>query len=97
LSAAGPRIDATNVVVQFVPVRLLGQVDQSGTRVSETIVVGEGEAWVLSGGKVAKGRWDKALPATPTRYVDGAGQPLRLAPGRTWVHLVPVGSRVVTR
>lgn len=97
VSAAGPRIDATNLVVQFVPVRLLGQVDRSGTRVSETIVVGEGEAWVLSGGKVAKGRWNKALPATPTRYLDGAGAPVKLAPGRTWIHLVPLGSPVAIR
>ena len=36
-------------------------------------------------------RPDKAQPA---KYVDGAGNPILLRPGRTWVEVLPVGAAV---
>lgn len=95
-AASGARIAPQNLVVQFVKTRRLGKVDRSGTAVTESIVVGEGDAWVLSGGRVAKGRWSKPDPVSPTRYTDAAGNPVKFAPGRTWVHYAPVGSPVST-
>lgn len=95
-AASGARIAPQNLVVQFVKTRRLGKVDRSGTAVTESIVVGEGDAWVLSDGRVARGRWSKPDPASPTRYTDAAGNPVKLAPGRTWVHYAPVGSPVST-
>jgi hypothetical protein len=55
-------------------------------------VVGEGDAWVLSGGLLIPARWSKADASSITRYVDGSGAEVRLAPGRTWVELVPPGN-----
>jgi hypothetical protein len=94
LAASGAQIAPHNLVVQFVSTRKLGKVDASGHAVNESIVTGEGEAWVLSGGRVTKGHWSKPDATSPTRYTDAAGNPVKLAPGRTWVHFAPVGSPV---
>lgn len=96
LVASGEHVAPLNLVVQFVTTRRLGKVDRSGTAVTESIVIGEGDAWVLSGARLAKGRWSKPDPASATRYTDASGRPLRLAPGRTWVHYVPAGAPVST-
>ena len=91
---SGKQITPTNVVVQFVQTHALRYRDQSGSAVMESIVVGEGEAWVLSGGRIAKGRWSKADANSITSYTDAAGAPVKMAPGSTWVHYVPVGNTV---
>lgn len=92
--ASGARIAPQNLIVQFVTTHTLGYKDQSGSNVVESDVVGSGEAWVLSGGRVTKGRWSKSSEKAPTKYTDSAGNPVKLAPGRTWVHFTPVGSAV---
>jgi hypothetical protein len=94
LTASGTQIAPENLVVQFVTTRRLKYVDPSGTAVFESIVVGNGDAWILSGGRVTKGKWSKADPGSPTVYSDAAGSPVKLAPGRTWVHFAPIGSPV---
>jgi hypothetical protein len=94
MTASGAQVAPHNLVVQFVATRKLGKVDASGHAVNESIVTGEGDAWVLSGGRVAKGRWSKPDATSPTRYTDAAGNPVKIAPGRTWVHFAPVGSPV---
>lgn len=91
---SGARIAPTNLVIQFVKQRLLTQRDPAGTRVPETIVTGEGEVWVLSNGKVLKGRWSRPDVSKPTLYFNVFGGPIALTPGTTWVHLVPEGSAV---
>lgn len=95
VDAAGRRVAPENVVLQSVRYRDTGLVDRSGAAVPEVELVGEGEAWVLTGGRMVRGRWTKAGPAAVTAYVDPSGAPIRLAPGRTWVELVPVGNATV--
>ena len=51
-----------------------------------------GEAWILTGGMVVKGTWERALAADAVVYKDVAGNPIRLPPGRTWIELPPIGS-----
>ncbi|MDQ3944659.1 MAG: DUF3048 domain-containing protein, partial [Actinomycetota bacterium] len=96
MAASGAQIAPHNLVVQFVSTRKLGKVDASGHAVNESIVTGDGDAWVLSGGRVTKGRWSKPDATSPTRYTDGAGNPVKLSPGRTWVHFAPRGAAVST-
>jgi hypothetical protein len=91
---SGAQIAPANVIVQFVTTRTLNYVDQSGTKVVESNVVGSGEAWIMSGGRVTKGRWSKSSQSAPTKFTDSAGNPVKLAAGRTWVHFAPVGSAV---
>lgn len=89
VDGAGRRVAPANVVVQFVTYRDTGLVDSSGTSVPEAEVVGEGEAWVLTGGMLVPTRWSKPSAEEITRYVDRSGTEVRLAPGQTWVDLVP--------
>jgi DUF3048 family protein len=94
MAASGDQIRPTNLVIQLISQRRLNVVDPSGTPVYDSILTGTGDAWVLSGGRVTKGRWSKPDAASPTRYTDAAGNPVKLAPGSTWVHLAPLGTPV---
>ena len=94
VDAAGARVAPRNVVVQFVEYKDTGYRDQSGEPVPEAELIGEGEVWVFSDGKIVKGTWRKADLATPTSYVDGAGQPILLTPGQTWLELPKPGTAV---
>lgn len=89
---AGIQVAPKNVVVQLVQYKDTGQIDRSGTSVPEAELVGSGEAWILTDGKVVKGRWSKPNDDAVTAYTDDAGKPVLLTPGQTWVELAPVGS-----
>ena len=89
---------ATNVIVQFVQYRNSpGDFDVVGNPVPVAAVVGNGDAWVLSGGKVVKGKWSKPSPEAMTAFTDAAGAPVALMPGRTWVLLASAGAAAATR
>jgi hypothetical protein len=75
------QIAPTNVIVQFIPY---------GTG-ADGDVMGTGEAWVFSNGQLIRGTWAKAYPPAPTVFLDAAGKPIELTPGRTWIELTPIG------
>jgi hypothetical protein len=77
-------ISPANVVVQFTPY----------TGEAEAQTVGEGDVWIFTDGTLRTGRWIRPDKTQPARYVDAAGQPIPLRPGRTWVELLPVGGAV---
>ncbi len=85
------------MIVQFVAYRDTGQRDRSGAQVDEAVVVGSGDAWILSGGKLAKGQWRKSHDGAVTTYTDSSGSPLKLKPGRTWIALPAIGSPATVR
>ena len=89
VDGAGKQVTPANVVLQFVTYHDTGQVDSTGTAVPEADVVGEGDAWVLTGGMLIPCRWSKASDTDITHYTDASGAPVKLTPGRTWVELVP--------
>jgi len=89
VDASGRQVTPANVVVQFVTYHDTGQVDSTGTAVPEADVVGEGDAWVLTGGMLIPCHWAKASDTDITRYTDASGAPVKLTPGKTWVELVP--------
>jgi hypothetical protein len=91
VDGAGRQVTPANVVIQFVKYHDTGLVDSSGTAVPEAEVIGEGDAWVLTGGMLIPVHWSKASAEVVTRYRDSTGGEVRLAPGRTWVELVPPG------
>jgi hypothetical protein len=88
----GEQIRAANVIVRVTPYRDSGVRDSTGAVVPEAAAVGEGDAWLLSGGRAQPGRWHKPSADAPTTYTDSAGTPLRLAPGPTWVEVLPPGA-----
>src|SRR6478736_4072979 len=77
-------ISPANVVVQLT----------TYTGEGEAQTVGEGEVWVFTDGVLRKGTWKRPDKAQPAKYVDAAGNPILWRPGRTWVHLPPVGAAV---
>jgi hypothetical protein len=96
VDAAGQAVGPHNVVFQFVEYRDTGLRDTAGAPVPEAQVVGEGDAWVLTGGHLIPARWSKPSPEEVTRYIDAGGADVRLTPGRTWVELAPPGSSTHT-
>jgi hypothetical protein len=77
------QIAPQNVIVQFVQCCLPSP--EGGNYQS----VGNGDAWIFSGGKVVKGKWSRPDKSQVTQFTDAAGQPVKLTPGRTWVEFTP--------
>ena len=92
LDAGGVQVAPENVVFQVVGYRNTGLVDRSGAAVPEAELIGEGEAWVLTAGRLIKGQWSRPSEAQTTTYTLPSGEPIRLTPGRTWLELVPLGN-----
>jgi hypothetical protein len=88
-AANGQQVAPTNVIVQFTNYE-----GGAGSPTAEGVTVGEGEAWVFTDGKVVRGRWVRPAKEQPAQYVDAAGKPIKLLPGKTWVALLPIGSPV---
>lgn len=96
LAASGARLAATNVVsiTAAHPATEFGA--QGGAAVPTYTLVGSGDAVVATGGKVVAARWQKDAEDAPMRLYLPDGSPARLAPGTTWVELVPAGSGSLT-
>lgn len=90
--ASGDRISAVNVVSITAAHPASGFRAQGGAPVPTYELVGEGEALVATGGRVVEGIWKKSDEDAPLRLFTADGEPLLLAPGNTWVELVPAGS-----
>ncbi len=93
----GARLSFPNVVIQFCRYQPTTVMDSSGSISPEAVLVGDGDAWVLSGPAMARGRWNRPDPGSVTRYADVTGKPLQLQPGPTWVVFAPVGAPTVVR
>ncbi|WP_280797522.1 DUF3048 domain-containing protein [Aurantimicrobium minutum] len=87
LDLTGAQLSAANVVVMRV------NVDEF-VGVPRTRMVDSGELFVLSGGKVVHGTWSKAGTASPIVFKGDNGVTIRLAPGNTWIEMVPLDSYV---
>jgi hypothetical protein len=68
-------------VVQFVEYRDTGLRDTSGAPVPEAQVIGEGDAWVFTGGHLVPARWSKPAADAVARYGDGAAPTSASPPG----------------
>jgi Protein of unknown function (DUF3048) N-terminal domain/Protein of unknown function (DUF3048) C-terminal domain len=86
---SGQQVAPTNVIVQFTNYE-----GGAGSPTAEGQTVGTGDAWVFTDGKIVRGRWTRPAKEQPAQYVDAAGKPIKLLPGRTWVELLPIGAPV---
>ncbi len=93
----GGMVAAANVIVQFTNYTETDESDQTGAAVEKAIIVGSGDAVILSGGMAVRGTWSKSSATAYTTYTDANGSPIRLSPGRTWVELPRRGAAVSTR
>ena len=87
LDLTGAQLSAANIVIMRV------NVDEF-VGVPRTRMVDSGELFVLSGGKVVHGTWSKAATAAPIVFKGDNGVTIRLAPGNTWIEMVPLESYV---
>jgi hypothetical protein len=60
--------------------------------VPETQLIGSGPALVAVGGTAVTATWSKASLADPVVLTGPDGAVVRLAPGSTWVELMPTGT-----
>lgn len=80
----GEQISADNVIVMASRMRDEKKEDWQ----LDIRVVGEGEALFFSGGKVFSGTWRKKSRDSHLEFFR-RGTPMKFAPGRTWIEIVP--------
>jgi hypothetical protein len=86
--AGGQQLSAANVVVMSITIGSTGLHDVLGNVSPLDITVGSHPVWVFRNGKVIKGTWHR--PKVTSRIILSQGKtPIKLAPGRTWVELLP--------
>jgi Protein of unknown function (DUF3048) N-terminal domain/Protein of unknown function (DUF3048) C-terminal domain len=85
----GGSITATNVVVQVVKVQLTGIKDAAGNPSPEVVSTGQGRCFVFRNGRMVKGTWSRPTLSDLTVYRDASGRTIALAPGTTWIELLP--------
>lgn len=94
VSRAGVRLSAVNVIVLRVKLVDTGTKDPAGNPVPETVLQGSGDAIVATGGKTIAGTWSKGDLLTPLKITAADGSTITLAPGNTWIELVPTNGSV---
>jgi hypothetical protein len=82
-------LTANTVIVQETATRPVG--NRYGELAMK--VVGAGRCWFVRDGRWTAGRWVKEAPDVPTVYETADGAPLQVAPGATWIQIVPAGTR----
>ena len=87
-----PDKDADGTLVAFDNVVVLEMIYDPG--VSDR---GDGEAWVLTGGNLVHGTWQRDDRLEPFTLLDDDGEVIALTPGRTFVMLPRDGDNVVPR
>ena len=89
-SASGARLSAANVLIMRVAVVNTPYIDPAGTPVPETMIVGTGDGLLATGGKTIAITWSKASIDAPVTLTAAGTDRVLLAPGKTWIQLVPV-------
>jgi hypothetical protein len=88
---------STNVVVMSVAVQSTAAHDSHGSVVPLPVVIGTGTVWVFRNGTVVKGVWSRPKLASPLKLVTSKGETIKLAPGRTWIEVLPNSSQPAIR
>ena len=93
---SGARLSAVNVVSITADHPNTGYAAQGGAPVPTYTLVGSGQGVVATGGKVLPVTWKKDAENAPLRLFGADGLPADLAPGNTWVELVPAATGSLT-
>ncbi|QQS18058.1 DUF3048 domain-containing protein [Candidatus Saccharibacteria bacterium] len=86
--AAHMVVDSTGAQTQLHPkvvVAIITTYSVASDKHSQYDVLGSGQAFVFQDGTVTTGTWSKSDTAAPLTFTDGAGKPLSLNPGQTWI------------
>ncbi len=95
-AASGARLSAVNVVSITAGHPDSGFNAQGGAPVPTYDLVGSGPVVVATGGKTITGTWNKTAADAPMTLAMEDGSPLLLAPGNTWVEMIPAGTGSLT-
>jgi Protein of unknown function (DUF3048) C-terminal domain/Protein of unknown function (DUF3048) N-terminal domain len=84
------QVSTTNIVVQIAKYTR-GRYSESlgGGGDVQSQLLGSGPGYILRNGTAVKVTWHRTDEIQPTSFTDAAGQKVSLAPGRTWVEIVP--------
>lgn len=88
---SGQAITAANIVIQQVVVTASNLVDVLGNPSPDVTVTGTGMAWILRNGRLVAGRWVRPVIGAITEFETKGGDVIPLAPGNTWIELLPKG------
>ena len=90
VDVSGAQLQATNVIIQMVATEP-GPYNESGPDSPdvESLTAGTGPVWILRNGTVEEGTWSCAAYGDLTKFRFPDGKTMTLAPGNTWVELVP--------
>ncbi len=86
----GSQVSSRNVLLLFVEIGESRIVDAAGNKSPEIKVVGEGKLVLFRNGLRVLGTWKRSAVSGRTSMLDENGNPILLAPGRTWIELVPM-------
>lgn len=95
LDSAGHQVAATNVLLMFVPYVTSGMATGEGlppAPIPEGLLTGSGPLWAFNGSSVVRGTWTRPSLTTPASFTTANAKPIALAPGQTWIELVPLGT-----
>lgn len=93
----GGQVAANNVVVMSVSVQSTAARDTHGSVVPLPVVTGSGTVWVMRNGVVEQGIWSRPKKDGPMKLLTSTGKVIALAPGRTWVEVLPNSSQPVIK
>jgi len=85
----GRQLGVTNLVALHVQTVDAGYRDPAGNFVPRTVFTGTGKGFVLIDGKALAVTWSKPNLTSQVELRDVTGKVVSLAPGRTWVELIP--------
>ncbi|MGI6307976.1 MAG: DUF3048 domain-containing protein [Dethiobacteria bacterium] len=85
----GKPVEVKNIIIQLVNTRIFTEEGHL-----EITLLGEGKGFFFSGGNIKEIKWEKDSYSEKTRFSGVDGSDLRLAPGNTWIHLLPQSGKV---
>lgn len=87
---------ANNVVVVWARTAATAKTDVTGSQTLDIELSGSGRVSVFRDGQRYDGNW-QAGSSTPPKFVADDGQLIRLAPGNTWVQVIPANVSITMR
>ena len=90
----GTQIGSRNVVVIWARMTAVTKRDVSGSRTFDIELVGSGRASVFRNGQRYDGTWEAPKDAPPV-FKAADGTIIRLAPGNTWMQVVPTNVNII--
>jgi Protein of unknown function (DUF3048) N-terminal domain/Protein of unknown function (DUF3048) C-terminal domain len=97
MAESGDQISVDNVLLEEHEVNYSKIKDVAGNPSTEIAdVTGTGRAVLFRDGAVIKGKWRRESIEAPVVFETASGDTMTLAPGTTWIHLVPSAKGEVT-